>query len=65
METNLESGYYIITNKTNNNEQYLLLISGLNPFLKIEVIWDLHKSKLTTDDVMRGKNFDWELQNIK
>jgi hypothetical protein len=65
METNLESGYYIITNKTNNNEQYLLLISGLNPFLKIEAIWDLHKSKLTTDDVMRGKNFDWELQNIK
>ncbi len=65
METKLKSGYYIITNKTNNNEKYLILISGFNPFLMIEVIWDLHNSKLTTDDVMRGKNFDWELQNIK
>jgi hypothetical protein len=65
METQLESGYYIITNKTNNNEKYIILISGFRPFLKIEVIWDLHKSKLMKDDVMRGKNFDWELQNIK
>ena len=65
MGTILESGYYIITNKTNDNEKYLLLISGFNPFLKVEVIWDLHKSKLITDDVMRGKSFDWKLQNIK
>jgi hypothetical protein len=65
METKIESGYYIITNKTNNNEKYLVLISGFSPFLKIEVVWELNENRLVNNDVMRGKFFDWELQNIK
>lgn len=65
MGIQLERGSYIITNQKHESEKYLVLISGDNPFLKIEVIWDLHKSKLTTNDVMRGKTFDWKLQNIK
>ena len=63
MEKEIKSGYYIITNKNKEDEKYLVLISGYNPFLKQEIIWDLNKNKIVSDDVLRGKNFDWVLQN--
>lgn len=53
----------IITNQKKEDEKYLVLISGYNPFLKIELIWDNNKNIIVSDDVLRGKNFDWVLQN--
>ena len=39
--------------------KYLVLISGDNPFLKIDIIWDYNKNKVVSTDVFRGKNFKW------
>ena len=63
MEKEMKSGCYIITNQNKRDEKYLVLISGYNPFLKKEIIWDLNKNIIVSDDVLRGKNFDWVLQN--
>jgi hypothetical protein len=63
MEKEMKSGCYIITNQKKEDEKYLVLISGYNPFLKIELIWDSNKNIIVSDDVLRGKNFDWVLQN--
>jgi hypothetical protein len=63
MEKEMKSGCYIITNQNKRDEKYLVLISGYNPFLKKEIIWDLNKNIIVSDDVLRAKNFDWDLQN--
>jgi hypothetical protein len=63
MEKEMKSGCYIITNQNKQDEKYLVLISGCNPFLKKEIIWDLNKDIIVSNDVLRGKNFDWVLQN--
>ena len=63
MEKEMKSGCYIITNQNKENEKYLILISGYNPFLKQEIIWDLNKNIIVSDDVLRGKSFYWVLQN--
>ena len=57
-----KSGCYIITNEKDETEKYLVLISGYNPFLKMEIIWDLNKNIIVSDDVLRGKGFDWANQ---
>jgi len=62
MEKEIKSGCYIITNKKDETEKYLVLISGYNPFLKMEIIWDLNKNIIVSDDVLRGKGFDWANQ---
>lgn len=59
MEKEIKSGCYIITNEKDETEKYLVLISGYNPFLKMEIIWDLSKNIIVSDDVLRGKGFDW------
>ena len=61
-EKEMKSGCYIITNQKDSNEKYLVLISGYNPFLKWEIIWCLNKNIIVSDDVLRGKNFDWANQ---
>ena len=63
MEKEMKSGCYIITNQNKQDEKYLVLISGCNPFLKKEIIWDLNKDIIVSNDVLRAKNFDWVLQN--
>ena len=63
MEKEMKSGCYIITNQNKQDDKYLVLISGYNPFLKKEIIWDLNKNIIVSDDVLRAKNFDWDLQN--
>lgn len=65
MEEKIIEGCYIITNTKNDGEKYLVLVSGNSPFLKISAIWDLTKNRLTNDDVLRGKIYSWDLQNLK
>lgn len=59
IEKVMKSGCYIITNLAKKEEKYLVLISGSTPFLKKEIIWDCDKNEITTDDVLRGEEFDW------
>ena len=54
-----ESGSYNLVDTSDNKLKYLVLISGDNPFLKIDVIWDYTKNKVVSTDVFRGKNFKW------
>lgn len=54
-----ESGSYNLVDLSDNKLKYLVLISGDNPFLKIDVIWDYNKNKVVSTDVFRGKNFNW------
>ena len=63
MEKEMKSGCYIITNQNKQDDKYLVLISGCNPFLKKEIIWDLNKAIIDSNDDLRAKNFDWDLQN--
>jgi hypothetical protein len=37
-----ESGSYNLIDLSDNKLKYLVLISGENPFLKIDVIWGLY-----------------------
>lgn len=54
-----ESGSYNLVDTSDNKLKYLVLISGDNPFLKIDIIWDYNKNKVVSTDVFRGKNFKW------
>jgi hypothetical protein len=63
-ELKLKSGCYIINNLKNSDEKYLILISGTNPFLKIEIIWNINENRLESKDIMRGKNFSWIHKNL-
>jgi hypothetical protein len=58
-----EGGCYIITNKIDKNEKYLILVSGDEPFLVKEMIWDCYKNIIVTNDILRGKDFYWEMKN--
>lgn len=58
-----KSGCYIITNKIDVNESYLILVSGKEPFLVKEIIWDCNKNIILTNDILRGKEFIWEINN--
>jgi hypothetical protein len=63
MEKEIKNGCYILTNQKKEDEKYFVLISGHTPFLKIEAIWCYNKNIILTDDVLRGKFFNWILQN--
>lgn len=54
-----ESGSYNLVDPSDNKLKYLVLISGDNPFLKIDIIWDYNKNKVVSTDVFRGKTFKW------
>lgn len=58
------AGCYVVTNKSNDVEKYIVLISGHSPFLKIEYIWHVNKKYKVSDDVFRGKDFSWEFKQI-
>lgn len=53
-----KSGVYVVTNTNDRDNQYLVLISGHNHFLKIETVWDLYHNTVEFDD-LRGKSLDW------
>ena len=60
-----KSGVYVATNQNNQDNRYLVLISGDDHFLKIEEVWDLYHNCITYDG-LRGKSFEWnELKGIE
>jgi hypothetical protein len=58
MEINkIKKGVYKYTQKSYRRIQYLVTISGENPFLQIESVFDLFNNRVVSKDKLRGNEF--------
>jgi hypothetical protein len=65
MEINkIKKGVYKYTQKSYRRIQYLVTISGENPFLQIESVFDLNYYRVVSKDKLRGNEFEIEEINL-
>ena len=57
------SGLYSITNTKNKYENYFVVVSGISPFLKVELIFTL-SFNVVLNDILQGKEFIWKNINV-
>lgn len=60
----IKKGVYIYTQKSYNKIQYLVIISGVSPFLQVESVFNLIDNTVVSTDRLRGNEFEIEEINL-